>query len=236
MILKKYTNFINEKYDQDYRHKIWWYVTDLCRNTLTKDILNNWENGTSNNVIINILDEFYYDWNWIEASELEIWENIYHWVGNYLRDDGSVSIDGDKIVPYNVETKRYYEKNPIKHKPILKHDNDPYDEEEWEDNKIESEIYHGGKFETNITQTNAALWILEKYNIKIPCDIVHFTRGDEEILGKYDSLSEALIDMKKFKSKMKCTDNDFRLDTFYNEGVSSTYIIPDIQRNYLPLY
>ena len=224
MVLKKYINFINETYDQNYRHKIWLYVTDWCRNVMLKDIENNWESDNSNIIIINILDEFYYDWNWTEADQNDIWTNIRHWVGNYLRDDGSVSIDGDKIVPYNVETKRYYEQNPIK--PRIPDENDPYGEEEWEE---EIEKYQGGSFETNITQTNAALWILEKYNIEIPCSIVHFTKGNQEILGKYKSLSKALIEIKNFRSKMKHDKNDFRLDTFFDVGVSSTYIIPDIE-------
>jgi len=225
-MIKKFKYFLNESvksYDSGYRHLAWLQLTDLCRETLIKDIQENWQTNKINPVIENILDEFLWRWDWRRAPKIQIINNVKHLVSNYLRDDGGVSIDGDKIVPYNIHLKKWNDENP---KIKIIHEEDPYEEEEWEDDVVKPKPGNLCSYENNISQTGAAMWILEKYNIKIPCVIVKYTRQGEEKLNKCNSFSEALIEFEKYKTKMKADEFNSTMDMYIVVGEYSTHIVP----------
>lgn len=209
--MKKYKEFLNEKYDQNYINNAERYVAQLCEDKLIEEIdkiipieknnnkidvdpygEENWSDNLENlhPVIINILNEFYWRWNWREASIEEIKVNISGFVHNYILDDGELSINliEDRLVR-------------TAHRPNMAYDN-------------------------NLTHIGGSLHILEKLGYKIQCIVLSRKRENNEVLAKCNSWSESAIEFNRIKKEMNIDETHCRYDMCWAPDKFYINIIP----------
>jgi len=209
-MIKKYEYFLNEseKFDYHYQNRAELYVAQLCEEKLREEFnkFKNqeqpeedpygeelWENEIDwhdlHPVIINILDEFYQQWNWREAAIEEMEQNVIHFVHYYILDDGDVSYDPEKDRLVRTEHRQ---------------------ERGWDD---------------NLSQEGAAMWILEKLGVIIPC-VVILSKRNEEVLAKCESWGEAVKEFHKIIKEKNIDEWNCRYDMCSVTGKFSIYIMP----------
>ena len=243
IILKKYNNFIEESFsfeekDHTYHWKLHEHVADLCKEKIEKtmdEIIRKkpiffndldpysediWQEEQDEikellpQIFIDILNGFYRNWNWNDSTLDEIKDNLKHWVNYFIFDDGNVSLDGDKIVGYNVQYKHWLEEQP---KNVFKDEYEQY------------EKYLKAKkrgWDDNLSQIGGALFVLEKLGYDIPCAIVKTIREGYVELDRSDNFTQAMSKFETIRKDMKVDDWNCKKDMAVVPGKLCIYILP----------